>query len=105
MRPTQRLARIVISALMLTGPAVASANPAFPSDADDIHLGVATCAGSTCHGASRPLSETPVLQNEFTTWERQDAHSNAYKVLLTSASKELSPIWATRNRRMKRPNV
>ena len=89
MRPTQRLARIVISALMLTGAAVASANPAFPSDADDIHLGVATCAGSTCHGASRPLSETPVLQNEFTTWERQDAHSNAYKVLLTPASKRI----------------
>lgn len=70
-------------------PGVAPASPPLPWEAPETHLGVATCAGSTCHGAARPLNETPVLQNEFTTWERQDAHSNAYKVLLTPASQRM----------------
>lgn len=89
MSASPRCLRMVIAGLMLACSAAATANPAFPWESAEIHLGVATCAGSTCHGASRPLDETPVLQNEFTTWERQDAHSNAYKVLLTPASKRI----------------
>ena len=44
-------------------------------------LGVVTCAGSTCHGLSAPSDDTTVLQNEFTTWHRQDAHAKAWQVL------------------------
>jgi hypothetical protein len=57
-----------------------------PGGAEDIHLGVASCAGSTCHGAPEPFANSPVLQNEFVTWQRYDPHSQAYKVLLEDQS-------------------
>lgn len=54
------------------------------------HIGVATCAGSNCHGSQRPFDDSPVLQNEYFTWQRKDAHSNAYKLLLTPESKRIA---------------
>lgn len=89
MAPSLLWFRITIAGTLLSMAGAAAAAPAFPWDAPEMHLGVATCAGSNCHGASKPLNETPVLQNEYTTWERQDAHSNAYKVLLAPASKRI----------------
>lgn len=55
-----------------------------------IHLGVATCAGSNCHGANAPVKDSPVLQDEFLTWYRKDKHSKAYKVLLDDESKRIA---------------
>ena len=76
-RRLRRLAAAVGLALGLT---------AAPAVADDIHLGVASCAGSTCHGAPEPFANSPVLQNEFVTWQRYDPHSEAYDVLLEERS-------------------
>ena len=56
----------------------------------EIHMGVATCAGSTCHGAVEPLKGVGVLQNEFITWQRNDKHSKAYSVLLNERSKRIA---------------
>ncbi|MBT6278160.1 MAG: hypothetical protein HOI95_29005 [Chromatiales bacterium] len=61
-----------------------------PIDSTDKHLGVATCAGSTCHGAAEPFKDSPVLQNEFVTWHGQDKHAQAYKVLLSPQSKRIA---------------
>jgi len=66
------------------------ASPPLPSSAGDMHLGVATCAGSTCHGAIEPFANSPVLQNEFITWQRKDSHSEAYTVLLNDQSKRIA---------------
>ncbi len=49
------------------------------------HEGVASCAGSTCHGRPAPSGIT-VRQNELITWEAPGdagAHSRAWKVLAT----------------------
>ncbi len=72
-----RIVAYVLSAGLALAP------PAF---AEDIHLGVASCAGSTCHGAPEPFANSPVLQNEFVTWQRYDPHSEAYDVLLEPES-------------------
>jgi hypothetical protein len=61
-----------------------------PIDSDATHLGVATCAGSTCHGAPEAFDTSPVLQNEFVTWHREDKHAQAYKVLLNDQSKRIA---------------
>lgn len=61
-----------------------------PQFAKDKHLGVPTCSGSTCHGATKPFKDSPVLQNEFVTWHKEDAHSEAYKVLLEDDSKRIA---------------
>ena len=58
--------------------------------ADDKHMGVATCASSLCHGSSKPLEATPVLQNEYVTWSQFDPHSGAYRLLLNTESKEIA---------------
>jgi hypothetical protein len=55
-----------------------------------IHVGVSSCAGSTCHGSSEPLDVTPVLQNEFVTWYRKDKHAKAYNVLLSEQSRRIA---------------
>jgi hypothetical protein len=61
-----------------------------PQYAQDAHVGVASCAGSTCHGAVQPAAKATVLQTEYITWQRQDKHANAYKVLLNDRSKRIA---------------
>ena len=52
-----------------------------PQYGDAMHLGVQTCAGSTCHGAVKPWQNSSVLQNEAITWKKYDHHARAYKTL------------------------
>lgn len=61
-----------------------------PEGGPDIHLGVVSCAGSTCHGAAEPLQDSNVLQNEFITWHREDSHAKAYKVLLEKEGQRIA---------------
>jgi hypothetical protein len=67
-----------------------AADPVLPANGTDQHLGVVTCAGSTCHGSSRRYENSSVLQNEFVTWHRQDKHARAYRVLLNEESKRIA---------------
>jgi len=57
---------------------------------DGQHLGVASCAGSTCHGATSPVAGTNVQLNEYVTWVRHDKHAKAYEILLSDASKRIA---------------
>lgn len=56
----------------------------------DVHMGVATCAGSTCHGAVQAWPNSNILQNEYITWTRQDKHAKAYQVLLNERSRRIA---------------
>ena len=48
----------------------------------DAHLGVSSCAGSTCHGmASRTKQHSAVVQDEYLIWQSQDKHAHAYAAL------------------------
>jgi Cytochrome c554 and c-prime len=51
------------------------------------HLGSATCASSNCHGSASAKSGSNVLQNEYVTWYKQEAHSQAWKRLTSKESK------------------
>jgi len=61
------------------------ASPAFsaplPFEGHGTHVGVASCARSTCHGAAVAVEKGRVQRNEYTVWQREDAHSNAYRLL------------------------
>lgn len=61
-----------------TCAATAQTLPQFGSHA---HLGVGTCAGTTCHNAPQPWMTSMVSQNEFQTWSKKDKHAQAYRVL------------------------
>jgi len=70
--------------------AQAQQTPQLPQDAPFRHLGVATCGGSTCHGAIEPFRQSNVLQNEYVTWTQKDKHAAAYKVLLNERSQRIA---------------
>ena len=74
----------------LAGPAAATDAYPLPQESGAIHLGVASCAGSTCHGATRPFDDSTVLQNEYVTWSKEDLHAQAYQVLLEEQSQRIS---------------
>ena len=83
-------AAAVLAVLSLVLPAASFAQQTSPAIDADIHLGVASCAGSTCHGSVEPWSKSTVLQNEYITWQREDAHAKAYNVLLNDESKRIA---------------
>ncbi len=70
--------------------ALAGERPPRPHAGDNKHLGVATCASSTCHGSAEPLDASPVLQNEYLTWHRRDAHAESYETLLQDDSQRMA---------------
>ena len=75
---------ILFIALVLAAPEARS-----NTDASGAHLGVASCAGSTCHG--RMAGDGPVVrQDEISIWQEPStaggAHSRAYAVLSNSRS-------------------
>ena len=82
-----RIAAAVMCGVAAAGQAAAQA----PASSDDaVHLGVASCAGSTCHGAVQPLKGSSVAQNEYITWSRKDKHAKAYTVLGEARSQRIA---------------
>ncbi|MFI4921008.1 MAG: multiheme c-type cytochrome [Gammaproteobacteria bacterium] len=66
--------------LCICSTAAAASAPA----AAGVHLGVASCAGSNCHGNNATkLPAQGVLHNEYLTWQREDTHANAFRSLFT----------------------
>ena len=74
--------------LLLALPIMASAE--LPDKATNIHMGVATCATSQCHGSVVPRDGSNVMQNEYITWTQDDPHSKAYDVLRNDESKAIA---------------
>ncbi|MFV0473555.1 MAG: multiheme c-type cytochrome [Pikeienuella sp.] len=62
---------------------------ASPVGAQDVHLGVKSCGSSGCHGQVAS-SSSPVLLNEYVTWQKYDSHATAYKVLLEPRSQRIA---------------
>lgn len=54
------------------------------------HLGVASCASSTCHGSTQKFPDSRVWQNEFAIWQESDPHARAYEILKSPASQKIA---------------
>ena len=61
-----------------------------PQQSPEKHMGVATCANSTCHSVTQLEVPSNVLQNEYRTWLFHDRHSKAYTTLLSEQSKRIA---------------
>jgi len=61
-----------------------------PQNDGNVHMGVATCAASQCHGSAVPQDGSNVLQNEYVTWTQDDPHSRAYDVLSNDQSRRIA---------------
>lgn len=69
--------------------ALAVALAAGEASATDRALGVASCAGSACHGAAR-MQGAVVRQDEYLLWQRKDRHSRAYDTLRSERSRRIA---------------
>lgn len=69
---------------------------AAPAIAQDVHLGVKSCGSSGCHGQVAS-SSSPVLLNEYVTWQKYDTHATAYKVLLEPRSQRIAANLGLKN--------
>ena len=76
--------------LLLTIQASGLYAETLPQHGDDMHLGVQTCSGSTCHGAIKPWQNSSVLQNEAITWKKHDHHARAFKTLGKERSQRIA---------------
>ena len=81
---------------VMTGLVAAQASD-LPQYSGGVHLGVASCAGSTCHGNLKGTTASNVMENEFITWQRFDKHARAYEVLLTNESKRIAANLGLKN--------
>lgn len=94
--PAFRYAAGVVGLVLALGlrPAVAQAplSPGEPRAAArsemqaGVHIGVATCSGGNCHGATERPHGSAVTGNEYIIWSTRDKHRNAYRVLLEERS-------------------
>jgi hypothetical protein len=76
--------------LLMSAGASAQTTPPLPFTAPAVHLGVSSCAGSSCHGALEPWPNSTVAQNEFIIWQEKDPHAKAYKTLMSAESKRIA---------------
>jgi hypothetical protein len=79
-------AALISMALFAAAPPAAAQGPAGPS----IHLGVASCASSTCHGATTKSPHSSVPQDEYLIWAKSDKHRLAYRALLGARAKRIA---------------
>lgn len=72
-------------AMALLAPAVMSGK----AWSADIHQGVASCAGGTCHAATKPLGESGIRRDEYFIWQQRDPHARAALTLASPLSQRM----------------
>jgi len=56
------------------------------------YIGPGSCAATACHGSVKPVAESRVFQNEYTTWILKDKHARAYQALTGDVGKRMGHI-------------
>jgi len=88
-----RIARIALA--FCAGPAMAiglGAQNARPSVEPMKYVGPGSCAATACHGSVKPVAESRILQNEYSTWILKDKHARAYQALTGDVGERMARI-------------
>lgn len=56
------------------------------------YLGPGSCAATSCHGSVKPVADSRILQNEYSTWIVKDKHSKAYQALTGDIGERMARI-------------
>ena len=56
------------------------------------YIGPGSCAATSCHGSVKPVADSRILQNEYSTWILQDKHSRAYQALTGEVGERMARI-------------
>lgn len=78
--------------LLRLGAALALLIACSITGAADRHEGVASCAGSTCHGATKPLGNAVIRQDEYFIWQQRDPHAGATATLGSERSRRMGAL-------------
>lgn len=69
--------------------------PLFPAHAQNEpgkYIGPGSCAATSCHGSVKPVANSRILQNEYSTWILKDKHSRAYQALTGDVGERMARI-------------
>lgn len=91
------LKRILSSALALFGACSVlalslSAQNAKSSPGAMKYIGPGSCAATACHGSVKPVAESRIFQNEYSTWILKDKHARAYQALTGDVGQRMARI-------------
>jgi Cytochrome c554 and c-prime len=56
------------------------------------YIGPGSCAATSCHGSVKPIADSRIFQNEYSTWIIQDKHSRAYQALTGDVGERMARI-------------
>jgi len=56
------------------------------------YIGPGSCAATSCHGSVKPVANSRILQNEYSTWILKDKHSRAYQALTGDVGERMARI-------------
>jgi len=56
------------------------------------YIGPGSCAATSCHGSVKPVSDSRILQTEYSTWILKDKHSRAYQALTGDVGERMARI-------------
>lgn len=87
---TRSLRPLMTLVLCFCGGFAGSLMAAEPLATGAVHLGVASCTASTCHGSIEAAHSGSILGNEYVTWTRRDAHAHAYATLQNPRSQAIA---------------
>jgi hypothetical protein len=59
---------------------------------NDKYVGPGSCAATSCHGSVKPVANSRILQNEYSTWIIKDKHSRAYQALTGEVGERMAKI-------------
>src|SRR2546421_8365074 len=79
--------RVVLCAWFMTLTASLSAQNE-PSK----YIGPGSCAATSCHGSVKPIPDSRILQNEYSTWIIRDKHIRAYQALTGDLAERMTHI-------------
>lgn len=95
----RRYAATSIRATAFALLACAAWSGSFAEEAADeaVHLGVGSCASSTCHGRISPAEDEDLPLNEYFIWSKYDRHSEAYRTLESERSRRIAANMGLEN--------
>ena len=56
------------------------------------YVGPGSCAATACHGSVKPVAESRIFQNEYSTWILKDKHARAYQALTGEVGERMARI-------------
>src|ERR1700736_3670256 len=83
--------RMGLGAALLTWCALPSSVGAAENESPK-YIGPGSCAATSCHGSVKPVADSRILQNEYSTWIIKDKHSKAYQALTGDIGERMAQI-------------